>query len=270
MCHYIKIRNVANIEDCKKNYSKETYDLIQKILVKEPDKRPTIDQIIQECKDILFKLKNKKIYYNKRVNKLRIYKNYSISEYTKEFNKNFGKLDEKYIISINDHEKKFHMINGERVNDYTKKMQNNEITSENIFKKKSNENIINMQNFVNLHKKYDEDELRKTITKINEEGFKIIKKRKIKRKEPYKIENNQIVDFPNIKEDNHENNFQKKNINEFENTKKNKVHIDIFFKRFKSTPKKINDNGNDRDYHIEKKENNNVEDSAYNNNYKRF
>ena len=87
----------------KKNYSKETCDLIQKILVKEPDKRPTIDQIIQECKDILFKLKNKKIYYNKRVNKLRIYKNYSIPEYTKEFNKNFGKLDEKYIISINDH-----------------------------------------------------------------------------------------------------------------------------------------------------------------------
>ena len=35
----------------KKNYSKETCDLIQKILVKEPDKRPTIDQIIQECKE---------------------------------------------------------------------------------------------------------------------------------------------------------------------------------------------------------------------------
>ena len=126
----------------KKNYSKETCDLIQKILVKEPDKRPTIDQIIQEYKDILFKLKNKKSYYNKRVKRLRIYKKYSIPEYTKEFNKNFGKLDEKYIISINDHEKKFHMINGEKVNDYTKKMQNNEIISENIFKKKSNENII--------------------------------------------------------------------------------------------------------------------------------
>ena len=125
-----------------KNYSKETCDLIQKILVKEPDKRPTIDQIIQEYKDILFKLKNKKSYYNKRVKRLRIYKKYSIPEYTKEFNKNFGKLDEKYIISINDHEKKFHMINGEKVNDYTKKMQNNEIISENIFKKKSNENII--------------------------------------------------------------------------------------------------------------------------------
>ena len=239
MCHYIKNRNVANIEDCEKNYSKETCDLIQKILVKEPDKRPTIDQIIQECKDILFKLKNKKIYYNKRVNKLRIYKNYSIPEYTKEFNKNFGKLDEKYIISINDHEKKFHMINVEKVNDYTKKMQNNEITSENIFKKKSNENIINIQNFVNLHKEYDEDELRKTITKINEEGFKIIKKRKIKRKEPYKIENNQIADFPNIKEDNHENNFKKKILMNLKILKKIKYILTFFLKDLNLLPKKL-------------------------------
>ena len=150
-------------------------------------------------------------------------------------------------------------------------MQNNEITSENIFKKKSDENIIKMQNFVNLHVKSDEDELRKTLTKINEEGLKIFKKGKRRMiKKSFKINSNKIVFFPNIKEDNHENNFQKKNINELENNnKKNKVHIDIFFKKFNSIPKKINDNGQDNDYHNENKEKNKVEDSVYNNIYKR-
>ena len=44
-------------QNCENNYSAETCNLIKKILVKNPNERPTIDQIIEECKIILLDLK---------------------------------------------------------------------------------------------------------------------------------------------------------------------------------------------------------------------
>ena len=41
-------------KNCEENYSVGTCNLIKKILVKNPDERPTIDQIIEKCKEILF------------------------------------------------------------------------------------------------------------------------------------------------------------------------------------------------------------------------
>ena len=51
----------------EKNYSKRTCDLIQQILVKDPNKRPTIDKIIQECLNILYDLKNNNIHNNNQL-----------------------------------------------------------------------------------------------------------------------------------------------------------------------------------------------------------
>ena len=56
---YGDFENLINEKNIRKDYSEKTCDLIKKILVKNPNERPTIDKIIQECKDILFDLKNK-------------------------------------------------------------------------------------------------------------------------------------------------------------------------------------------------------------------
>ena len=54
-------------KNIRKNYSERTCNLIKKILVKNPNERPSIDKIIQECKDILYdcdlKKNNKNLYY---------------------------------------------------------------------------------------------------------------------------------------------------------------------------------------------------------------
>ena len=52
------------IKKIRKKYLERICNLIQKILVKNPDERPTIDEIIKECEEILYDLKNKKLYYN--------------------------------------------------------------------------------------------------------------------------------------------------------------------------------------------------------------
>jgi len=110
-------------EKCSQRYSEETCNLIRKMLVKNPDERPTIDHLIQECEHILTKLNNEKPYYNNSVFKLIISNKSSKPEITKELNKNFkrGMPDGKYIISINDENDNFHMINGKREIDFTNK-----------------------------------------------------------------------------------------------------------------------------------------------------
>ena len=164
-------------KNCKKMYSEETCDLIKKILVTNPDERPSIDEIIKECEDILYKLRHKKHYYNNRLYKLSIFNKSSKPEFTKELDKNFGeKPDGKYIIQINDEVKKFHIINGERVYDYTKKNKNEETSKNNCI------NVIPEKNDESFE---DNDELKKTITRITQEGFGLFIKNK--KEEPCKV-----------------------------------------------------------------------------------
>lgn len=61
-------------KNIRQNFSEKTCDLIKKILVRNPNERPTIDEIIQKCKDILFDYgeKNKKLYNNNSSFKLHI------------------------------------------------------------------------------------------------------------------------------------------------------------------------------------------------------
>ena len=57
---------LINEKNIKENYSEKICDLIKKILVKNPTERPTIDELIKECKDILYDCdsKNKKLERN--------------------------------------------------------------------------------------------------------------------------------------------------------------------------------------------------------------
>ena len=245
-------------KNCEENYSEGTCNLIKKILVKNPYERPTIDEIIKECDDILFNLKYKKNhYYNNSVFKFTIFNNSSKPEFTKELHKNFrrGVPDGKYVITINDEEKKFHYIHGKRVYDYTKKIQ--ERNNVKIFQQQSE---VKKQNFIDevISESSGEDELRKTITKIRNEGLRFFSKGE-KKEEPYKIKNNLKIDLPDIKMNNSKNNLKNKKIylksnNNYgqRNEKKSK--------RVKSTDKKynyINNYGN-----IINKEINKVKDSV--------
>ena len=100
---FITEGNLGKIDiNCKKNYSEKTCDLITKILVKNPDERPSIDEIIKECEDILYKVKNRKPYHNNNLFKLSIFNKSSKPEFTKELDKNFpGKHDGKVLVDNN-------------------------------------------------------------------------------------------------------------------------------------------------------------------------
>ena len=180
--------------ECERNYSERTCNLIKKILVKNPDERPTIDQIIKECEDILIKLKYRKPYNNE-----------------------------------------------ERVNDFSNEMQNNAL---NIPQKKSNKKEIKKRNYFdnlfieNFYGPSAEDEIKRTITKINNEGYTIFNDRN-KREKAFKINYNQKTDFPDIKEDNKNNlkNINKMNINGGDVTFGNNKPIE----RLKSNPRIIDD-----------------------------
>jgi len=160
-------------KECERNYSEATCNLIRKILIKNPDERPTIDQIIEECEDILIKLK---------------YKKREIPE--------------------------------ERVNDFSNEIQNNERNSLNISQKKSNKKEIIRRNYINnlfiedFYGPSAEEQLKRTITKINNEGYTIFNDRN-KREKAVKINYNQVTDFSDNKEDNKNNlkNINKININ---------------------------------------------------------
>jgi len=172
---------------CERNYSERTCNLIRKILVKNPDERPTIDQIIEECEDILTRLK-----------------------YTKHYNNN----------SIFQFEGEIPMMDRERVNDFSNEMQNNERNSLNISQKKSNKKEIIRRNYINnlfiedFYGPSAEEQLKRTITKINNEGYSIFNDRN-KREKAVKINYNQVTDFSDNKEDNKNNlkNINKMNIN---------------------------------------------------------
>lgn len=58
--------NLIIQKNIRQNFSEKTCDLIKKILVQNPNERPTIDEIIQKCKDILFDndINNQKFYTN--------------------------------------------------------------------------------------------------------------------------------------------------------------------------------------------------------------
>ena len=207
-------------EKCSQRYSEETCNLIRKMLVKNPDERPTIDHLIQECEHILTKLKNEKPYYNNSVFKLIVSNKSSKPEITIELNKNFkrGMPDGKYIISINDENDNFHMINGKREIDFTNKNNKNRGNSVNNFKKKIDINDFSKQNinffFEGIDKSNVEDEIKKTINKIKNEGYTIINDGK-KREKPVKINHNQMTDFSENKEKNiNKNNLKNETGNE--------------------------------------------------------
>ena len=217
-------------ENCEKNYSVETCNLIKKILVKNPDERPSIDQIIEECKNILFNIKNAKSYYNNVAYKI-TYPDSSEPEFTKVLNLFFeGKIPNgKYIININNENKKFHIIDGKRVFDYTNKRQNLRQYSVDNFNKKSNKKEIqqNINLFVPPVEPYDKDkienELETAMNRIHHEGFNIINKEK-KSIEPFK--SNQTIYFPN-----------NKRYNEHHEQQNNKIYNIL-----QSGQKKINNN----------------------------
>lgn len=57
--------NLIIQKNIRQNFSEKTCDLIKKILVQNPNERPTIDEIIQKCKDIFDNdIKNQKFYNN--------------------------------------------------------------------------------------------------------------------------------------------------------------------------------------------------------------
>ena len=191
---------------CEENYSVETCNLIKKILVKNPDERPTIDQIIEKCKEILLYIKNSKTYYNNVSYIFLCDKEYSEPEFTNQLKGIFGGEipDGKYIIKKNNEnkDKTFHIIDGRKVFDYTKKIQNLRRYSVDNFIKKSNNKEIQKQNNINLFfpvidDPYDKDiadnELKSTINRITRESFYIFNKGE-KSKEPFKNFN-----FPNTK-----------------------------------------------------------------------
>ena len=136
----------------KINYSEKTFNLIKKILVKNPEERPTINEIIKESEDIINKLK-------------------------------YIKIKPHY----NNEEKPFHIINGKMIYDSLKIKinQNKEKISQNNFpdrlNKKNNEKINNLKLIPENVDEACEDELKKTITRINQEGFKMMKKEKEKK-----------------------------------------------------------------------------------------
>ena len=183
--------------------------------------------------------------------------NYSRHESTNEQNNNSKRdiPDEKHIISTNEENK-----NGERVNDFSKEMQNNEKNSGNIFQQKSNEKEIKKQNYINnvfienIEKSSAEDELFRITKKISNEGFTIINERN-NRAKPFRTNYNTMTDFSDNKEDN-KNNLKNENrmiIN----------GVDITFgnnkadNRLKFNPKKINDR-----YGILNQNNNKVRNSV--------
>lgn len=82
----------------KINYSEKTFNLIKKILVKNPEERPTIHEIIEESENILNQLKYIKPHYKNEI-------------------------------------KPFHLINGKNIYDSLKINQNKEKISKNIYLK---------------------------------------------------------------------------------------------------------------------------------------
>ena len=265
--NYIMNNDVAKIDqNCENNYSAETCNLIKKILVKNPNERPTIDQIIEECEDILFDLKCIKAYYNNSVYKLTFYGNTGI-EFTKKIYGNFGgKIpDGKYIIDINNNKKIFHIIDNNRIFDCTKKIQKIRRNSVDNFQKKLKNNEIQKQNDINLfildvdeplNKNEVEDELRKTMNIITHTGFNIINEGK-KRADPWGINNNQMISLPNNNEGNYKN-----TINTNRDYRQNWQQKGRINKRLMSTPKVINDGCSN----IINQENNKVEELVNNNN----
>ena len=265
--NYIMNNDVAKIDqNCENNYSAETCNLIKKILVKNPNERPSIDQIIEECEDILLDLKCIKAYFNNSVYKLTFYGNTEI-EFTKKLYGNFGgKIpDGKYIIEINNEKKMFHIIDGNKIFDCTKKIQKLRRDSGDNLQKKLKNNEIQKQNDVNLfilgvdeplNKNAVEDELRKTMSIITHTDFNIINEGK-KRVKPWEIKNNQMISLQN----NNEGNYKNK-INPNRNFRQNGQQKGMINKRLKSTPKVIND----RCSNIINQENNKVEELVNNNN----
>ena len=78
---YGDFEKLINEKNIGKNYSEKTCDLIKTILVKNPKDRPSIDKIIQECKDILFNFDlKKKPCYNKSSFNLEILSNLEKTE----------------------------------------------------------------------------------------------------------------------------------------------------------------------------------------------
>jgi serine/threonine protein kinase len=212
-------------KNCEENYSVGTCNLIKKILAKNPYERPTIDQIIEECEEILFNIKNAKTYYNNVVYK--IIKGDSEPEFTKKFNW-LLMPDGKYIID----NEKFHMIKGKMILDYTNKFQNMRKNSEDNFNKKSNKKEIEEQKNINLFfpgiidEPYDKDvenELETVMNRITHEGFHIMNKGK-KSKEPLKT--NQTIYVPNNKRYNEH----------------HEQYNNMISKGFKSGQRKINNN----------------------------
>ena len=276
--YFIQNNDVAKIDqNCEKNYSEETCNLIKKILVKNPYERPTIDQIIQECKQILCNLQNLKTYYNNRIYKITVYNDDSEIEFTKKLNRYFGggMPDGKYIIEINNDAKKFHIINGNRVYDCTKRINYIRKNSVDNYQKKSNENQIQKQNDISLFvlgvdKPQDnnkvEDELQETIFRITHEGFNLFNKGRKKREESCNNKCYQNNYCPGINGGNYKNNLKVNiaKINCNQNFRHNEQQNGIINKILKSTPK-----GNDDRYsNIINKENNKVEVLVNNNNYK--
>ena len=275
LCYYIQNNDMASIvQNCEKNYSEETCNLIKKILVKNPYERPTIDQIIEECESILFNLKCIKTYFNNSVFKLTFYDDSSEIEFTKKLIRNFGgKIpDGKYIISKNNDVIKFHIIDGKRIFDCTKKIQNMKRPNslDNNSQKKSNKNEIQKQNDINLfiegidelndNEKIDK-EIQDTVNRITHNGFNIIGKEK-KREESCQ---NKYFYCPDNNKGNFKN-FQKEKIVKRNSDRNFGNYVQkswMINNMLKTTPKVINNIYSNKI----NKENNKVGDSLNNNNY---
>ena len=125
----------------EKNYSKRTCDLIQQILVKNPNERPTIDKIIKECENILYDLKNKNDYYNNQLL-------YSFVVFNNQIN--LGSNNDENKLSQSKRDKK----------------------NNNSFRK--NLSTIKVKSPYEDYDKYKyEKSIREAIDKINKEGFQV-------------------------------------------------------------------------------------------------
>ena len=287
--NFLKLLNVIVNEDltkldenCEKNYSVATCNLIKKILVKNPNERPTIDQIIEECKEILFNIKNEKTYYNNAIYKIQYKKDIYEPEFTKELSIFFGGEipDGKYIIKSDNEDKKFHVIKGKRVFDYTMKIQNMRRNSVDNFKNKKNKKEIEFQKNINLYfapidepfdKNKVKDELDTAINRITHQGFHIFNK---KSNEISNTKSNQTIYYPNNNRFNEQKNnkitkglkpFQKENNNNYQRNmlkkfKSNKLFSHNIVVLNSNTGKTQNDSEeeeNYNDFHLLNSKNNN-------------
>ena len=159
--------------ECQENYSKNTCDLIKKILVKNPNERPTIDKITHVCKKILYELKNKQF---------------------NDYNPFFERINNNSPNPLDNIKLKLAKIRENKINRKKRLDKMREYNYNEIIQVQKKEKILHIhQNkrikigiVENNNNFEDEDELKKTMEKIRNEGFQLINKRK-KNEEPYKI-----------------------------------------------------------------------------------